>query len=226
MSLVVAFWGRDYQLWCSDGMTVARAAVGLKLVSSLTAKIVKHPCHNLLHGWSGDKFDGETIISKIVEHSIDGSTAEYLESVGEFCNMVNRLSEDYSLRRHETPSGTGMIVGGYVGDSGFLAVVSPSGDIFKQKRYAVIGYKTEEAASVMHEYADPDLSVSDAYEMMLGCFDRVRLSTRYVNDMIFPFVVTPNTFNDMSSLTLSHRTSRTDRTRAHQREIAKITTRQ
>ncbi len=198
MTLVIAYLGKEYQLWCSDGLTVFAGQDCFFPAEHSYIKISRIPGKMILHGWSGDKIYAQKIVKKI--HSIEFNTKEnLLENFSITCREIDLLSKKQTGDSKGFYSRTGFIVGGYINNSSFLAVVTPSGEVFEQKQYAAIGFSSEIVQNIYHE--EPrNLSITSAYEFMCKCFGQAYLDTGFVSKNIFPFVLTPSAIKDFSYL--------------------------
>lgn len=221
MSLVIVYQEETYQLWCCDGLTIEARANGGPQKHQTVCKITKHPWLHILYGWSGDRYDA-SVITEIIKQESANSKSAFLESIATTCKRVNVLSQNYSLQANETYSRTGFVAGGYFDSEGFLAIVTPAGEVFEMEKYGAIGYAADIVNELLHPRAQDLLTLPEAFELMVEYFVKASRETQFVNRMVFPFVVAPHLFEDLSRFTILHRNSYKEITSAHRREIRKI----
>ena len=208
MSLIVAYCGKDYQLWCSDGLIVEPIGSVFREVSRSIPKIVRQNEQSVLYGWSGEKYDAETILDPVLEAGPHQSEGELLKELAHQCRQVNSLSMAYSLRRDESWVQTGILAGGYISDTDFLAIITPDGEVIEKKRYAAIGIGAEVASKPLAVSPSTHLQLDQAYELLLECFKEAS-RVEFVGPNFFPFIVTRNLCMNLSKSTSIHRASDT-----------------
>lgn len=167
MSLIICYTGDDYQLWLSDGLTVAPKGSDFECIRENTEKISILSRMNVLCGWVGEKFDAEWIMEEIrflprMKHG------KLLEVISKNCRRINRLSRIYCLEKNEFFCPTGLLIGGYDCEDKFLATVTPQGQIKHFESLGAIGIGSHQVTKSFSEFSHLSISLVDAFDKIVG----------------------------------------------------------
>jgi hypothetical protein len=197
VSLIVAYRGKGFQYWCSDGLVVSMAGSNLKVIRDSTHKIFQLRHLPVLVGYSGDMYDAHVIQRILEEDKPALSLVGFSTRVAHIVKSINSISEHYCLMNDEPRFETGLIVGGLLCQTNFLAIVTPKGEFFPMKTFAAIGKDSCRFVDFARTNMPRNVTAESLFDVFHKCFQLYWDCSPVSSGLIFPIILNTTAVVDL-----------------------------